>query len=287
MEKLSIGPSGNSQIFYDAGYKKSVQAPEWLKSVGLSGYEYSFGRGFTMGKETALELGYQAKKNNIAVSVHAPYYINFANPDDQMIQKSIGYITKSLEYLQWMDGEKIVVHTASCGKQSREDALKRVKQNLKLCLQVVKDNFDMSNKYICLETMGKYQQIGTYQEIIDLCSMDDLLMPTFDFGHINCVLQGGLVGENDFQKVFDLCNQCLGQYRTQNCHIHFSKIEYGKSGEIKHLDFSDTVFGPQFLPLAKCIKKNNYTPSIICESSQKMMEDALEMKKIFESIDIK
>lgn len=284
MEKLTIGPSGNSQIFYDSGFKKSIQAPLWLKSVGLGGYEYSFGRGFTMSKETALELGNQAKQNNITISVHAPYYINFANPDDEMIKKSIGYITKSLEYLQWMGGEKIVVHTGSCGKQPRCEAIKRINDTLKVCLQVVKDNFDMSNKFICLETMGKIQQIGTYQEIIQLCTMDKILMPTFDFGHINCILQGGLRTQDDYQQVFDLCSNTLGEYRTKNCHIHFSKIEYGLKGEIRHLDFSDNVYGPEFLPLAKCIKQNNYTPSIICESSEKMMEDALQMQKIWDNI---
>lgn len=286
MEKLTIGPSGNSQIFYDAGYKKSIQAPIWLQSVGLDGYEYSFGRGFTMGKQTALELGNQAKECGVTVSVHAPYFINFANPSDEMIQKSIAYVTKSLEYLLWMGGEKIVVHTGSVGKQTREEAILRTKETLKRCLCVVKDNFDMTGKYICLETMGKTQQIGTYAEIIDLCTMDDILMPTFDFGHINCIMQGKLLLENDYQNIFDLCKQKLGLFRTKNCHIHFSKIEYGTKGEIRHLDFSDTIYGPEFLPLAKCIKRNGFTPSIICESSQKMMEDALTMKKIYDSIQI-
>src|SRR5690554_5159144 len=106
-DKIRFGPSGNSQIFYDAGNKKSLEAPAWLKSVGLSAYEYSFGRGFTMGMDTARELGQRAKENDILVSVHAPYYINFANSSEEQAEKSYNYVLKGLEYLQAMNGRKI------------------------------------------------------------------------------------------------------------------------------------------------------------------------------------
>lgn len=284
MDRLTIGPSGNSQIFYDNGYKKSYEAPAFLKSVGLNGYEYSFGRGFTMGHDMAKKIGEEAVKNNILVSVHAPYYINFANPSDEMIEKSVNYVKKSIEYLQLMQGEKVVVHTASVGKTTRQEAIERVKQTLAKCLQEVKSTFDMKNKYICLETMGKYQQIGTYQEIIDLCTMDDILIPTFDFGHINCVMQGRLKTQQDYENIFNYCFEKLGKHRTKNCHIHFSKIEYSTKGEVKHLDLSDTVYGPEFGPLALAIKNLKLTPSIICESKNMMMEDAITMKNIYESI---
>ena len=284
MNKLTIGPAGNSEIFYQNGYKRTLQAPQFLKSIGLTGYEYSFGRGFTLGEDLAKQIGEEAKKNDITLSVHAPYYINFANPDDQMIQKSIGYVQKSLEYLDLLNAEKVVVHTASVGKMEREQALNRVKTTLQQCLNQVKQNCNTKNKYICLETMGKYMQIGTYEEIIDLCTMDDVLIPTFDFGHINCIMQGGLKTEQDYQKIFELCFEKLGEFKTKNCHIHFSKIEYSSKGEIKHLDLSDTQYGPEFEPLARVIKKLNLTPTIICESKNKMMEDALVLKQIYESI---
>lgn len=284
MNKLCIGPSGNSQIFYDAGFKKSTDAPKFLKKLGLNAYEYSFGRGFTMGEEKAIKLGEQGVLNKVKISLHAPYYINFANPSDEMIQKSINYVKKSVEYLQYFQGEKIVVHTASTGKMTRQQALDRINVTLKECLKQVKQDFDMTSKYICLETMGKYQQIGTYEEIINLCTMDEIFIPAFDFGHINCVMQGGLKTQEDYEKIFNYSFEKLGEFKTKNCHIHFSKIEYGAKGEIKHLDFSDNIYGPEFEPLAKAIKKLNLTPSIICESKNKMMEDALTIKQIYDSV---
>lgn len=280
---VKFGPSGNSQIFFDEGHKTSLEAPKWLKSIGLNAYEHSFGRGYTMSEATAISLGEEAKLNGITLSIHAPYYINLANPDEVMKEKSFNHIFKGLEMLKLMQGTRLVFHIASQGKLSREDACKLASNRLKELISRI-DFEKYSNIYLCPETMGKTLQIGTYQEIIDMCAIDKHLMPTFDFGHINALTQGGLRSEEDYLKIFKYCQDKLGIERTKNCHIHFSKIEYGDKGEIKHLDFTDTIYGPDFEPLAKVIKKLGLTPTIICESKRYMAEDAIKMKKIYENL---
>lgn len=287
MDKVRIGPSGNSEIFYKNGYKRSIDAPKFLNSIGLSAYEYSFGRGFTMGIDMAKELGQKGKEHNISISIHAPYYINFANPSDEMIEKSIAYVVKSLQYANYMNANKVVVHTGSVGKQTRGEALERVRVTLKLCLDEVYKNFDMTNKFICLETMGKYQQIGTYQEIVALCKLDKCLIPTYDFGHINCILQGNLKTKQDYRTIFDYSIEKLGIQKIQNCHIHFSKIEYSAKGEIRHLTLDNKDFGPEFEPLVETVIDLDLKPSIICESSGMMMEDAVKMNNIYNSFKTK
>lgn len=280
-KKIRFGPSGNSQIFYDEGNKKSTQAPAWLKQKGLSAYEYSFGRGYTMSEETAREIGQEALNNDILVSVHAPYYINFANESDEMVEKSYGYVLRGLQYVEWFSGQKIVVHLASQGKLDRQTALQLTKERVKNLITLVKQKFDMTNKYICPETMGKYQQIGNEYEIVDLCTIDDCLVPTFDFGHLNCLKQGGLNGVEDYKKIFDYAIEKLGYDRVKNCHIHFSKIEFGQKGEIRHLNFDDVRFGPHFEQLAQVLREYKLTPSVICESESHMAEDAMTMSKIY------
>jgi len=282
--KVRFGPAGNSKIFYDAGYKQSVDAPIWCNKNGLSAYEYSFGRGFTMSFETAKILGQNAKDNDVMLSLHAPYYINFANESDEMAQKSIAYVTKGLNYIKAMGGRDYVVHLASCGKLDRNKALYLTDKRLDLCLEeVYKEKLNEAG-FICPETMGKYIQIGTYKEIIDFCKKDKILVPTFDFGHINCVMQGGLKTAEDFKRIFDYCFEVLGEEKTKNCHIHFSKIEYSDKGEIKHLTLDDDVYGPNFEPLAQVINDYKLTPVIISESKETMMEDAIKLKEIYSSI---
>lgn len=277
---IKFGPAGNCKTFYAAGYKKSVEAPKWLQEIGLTAYEYSFGRGITLGDETAVELGEQARKYGIQVSIHAPYYINFANPDPDKIENSIMYVVNSLEKLKLIGGKRLVVHPASCGKLEREEALRLAHNNL-LLLKERLEILGFSDYLICLETMGKPAQIGTYKEIVDMCKLSPNFIPTIDFGHINALTQGSLKTEEDYRKIISYIFKELGEEKAKKIHIHFSKIEYGSKGEIRHLTLEDEVYGPDFAPLAKVLKEFDVSPVVICESSEVMAKDALLLKEIY------
>ncbi len=282
---IRFGPSGNSQIFYEEGNKSSLQAPSWLKSKGLTAYEYSFGRGYNMTRDTAQKLGEEAEKNDVLISVHAPFYINFANPLEEMAEKSFNYVLTGLNYLNWFKGEHLVVHLATQGKMQRTEALNLTKRRLISTLENLKSlNINLNNKYICPETMGKFSQIGSAEEIIEFCSLDNMLIPTFDFGHLNCLTAGKFKEKDSYKRIFDLSFEKLGEFKTKNCHIHFSKIEYSSKGEIRHLDFDDDYYGPNFEPLAQVILDYKLEPTIICESANFMAEDALKMLNIYENL---
>lgn len=281
---VKFGPSGNCDLFYEQGYKSSLEAPLWIKNRGLSAYEYSFSRGFTMSEFTAKTLGEKCKENGIEISIHAPYYINLASPDPSKVEKSFNYIINSLRYLKLLQGKRCVFHPGSCGNMDREEAFSLLKKNMKeLVKRIEKENFDFEF-LLCPETMGKSQQLGTYQEIGEICTYADYLVPTLDFGHINSLLQGKLKTEEDFEEIFNFLIDKIGFNKVEKIHIHFSKIEYGKKGEIKHLTFEDKIYGPEFEPLAKVIKKFKLNPVIISESRGTQAEDASQMKKIYESI---
>ena len=280
---VRFGPSGNDVSFYAEGYTKTLQAFNWVKNKGLDIYEYSLGNGITLKPETAKQLGIEAVKNNIEVSLHAPYFINFANPSMESRQKSIDYVLRSLDLLNLFQGKKCVIHSGSVMKQERSDALKILYAGYDALLENVYQK-GLNNFYICPETMGKYSQIGSYQEIIDLCTLDKCLIPTLDFGHINCVMQGGLKTVDDFKRIIDYSFDKLGEYKTKNLHIHFSKIEFSDKGELKHLDMSDEKYGPDFENLAKVIKEYDLSPTVICESKGKMATDALILKNIYNKI---
>lgn len=280
---LRIGPSGNSTSFYESGHKNTFEAPQWLNSIGLTAFEYSFGRGVNLSDETALKIGKQMRKYDIAVSVHAPYYINFANTDDEMIRKSIDYVIKSALKVHLMGGNRVIFHPAACGKAGRDEAFAATLKNVgKLSLALKELPFD--DYVICPETMGKFQQIGRVEEVIELCKIDEHFYPCYDFGHINSYTLGGLKNKDDYRRIIDLTFEELGEQKTKNLHIHFSKIEYGKSGEIRHLTLADTVYGPDYEPLAEIIDEYNMTPVIICESKEIMADDALLMKKCHKNV---
>lgn len=287
MSKVLFGPAGNSLSFYTAGNKSTVEAPKWLSEQGkqyfdggLELFEYSFGQGFRMTTEKAEEIGKVFKEFGIEMSIHAPYFINFANPDPLMYEKSLGYIKTGIRFMKAFGAKRMVFHAGSCGKALREDAVSLMRQRFEEFMPEIEKELD-EDMFICPETMGKTLQIGTFKEIIDLCTISEKLLPTFDFGHINALTQGSLKTVEEFQEIVDYSFEKLGEWRTKNAQVHFSKIQYGDKGEIRHLTFEDETYGPNFEPLCEVILKNDLNFHIICESSETQAEDSVAMKKIY------
>lgn len=282
--KALFGPSGNSESFYIEGHKHTLQAPKWIKERGLELYEYSFGRGYILNSEIAKKIGKAFADEGIKMSVHAPYFINFANPDELMYQKSIGYITTGIKFLKLFGAERLVFHPASVGKATRTEAFNLAKERIISLANLLEEQGALDGIYLCPETMGKQMQIGTYDEVLQICQGNSHLIPTFDFGHINALTQGGLKTSDDYINILEKSIETIGYERTEKCHIHFSKIQYGNKGEIRHLNFDDEIYGPEFEPLAEALIKLDLHPRIICESAGRMAEDAAEMKEIYEKI---
>lgn len=277
---ILFGPSGNSEGFFAAGLKSSEQSAVWVKNMGLDAFEYSFGRGVLMSEEKALSIGKAFAENNVKISVHAPYYINFSNPDPEMIDKSIGYVIKSAEMVALMGGNRIIIHPATQGKDTRENAFNRALDNFKRLTDVIYAT-NMDNLLYCPETMGKYAQLGTVEEITKICKIDKIYIPTVDFGHVNSREGGSLKTKEDFIDRLQFMIDELGYDRMKHFHVHFSKIQYGAKGEIRHLNFDDEVYGPEFEPLADALIDLKLEPVIICESAGMQDLDALYMKNYY------
>lgn len=282
---IKFGPSGNSESFYKMGYAHTVQAPEYLDKFNLDCFEYSFGRGVTVGENKAVEIGEAFSSCGKEISVHAPYFINFANPDDEAASKSYNYVLQSAKFLKLFGGERLVFHPAAQGKATREQAVNLTMDRLKILRDYVYLN-GYEDLYFCPETMGKIAQIGTLEEVVEFCKIDKIFVPAIDFGHINAREQGSLKTVYDYKSRLEYMISELGFERVKNFHVHFSKIMYGTKGELKHLTFEDTVYGPEFEPLAVALKQLKLEPYIVSESNGTQAEDASAMKQIYNSVDI-
>ena len=280
---IRFGPSGNSTRFYDEGHRSSVDAPQWIASQGLSAYEYSFGKGINIGDAKANEIGAKGREYDVAISVHAPYYINFANPSDEMAEKSYNYVLNSCKKVREFYGNRVIFHASTVGRMTRQDAVELTKKRLKILADMIVAN-GMDDCLFCPETMGRINQIGDTEEVVEFCKIADFYIPTIDFGHLNARTYGSLKTAEDYDAIVRHIINNLGIERTSKMHIHFSKIEYSKGGEVKHLTFADTVFGPEFEPLAQVLHKYNLQPVVICESNGTQADDAMEMKRIYNSI---
>ena len=153
--------------------------------------------------------------------------------------------------------------------------------NVRAFLSALDEN-GFSDIVPCIETMGKINVLGTLEEVLSVCKLDDRLLPCIDFGHLNARSLGGLKSLSVFEYIFNTLENEIGIERAKVFHSHFSKIEYSKGGEVKHLTFEDTQYGPSFDFIAKLIKERDYSPVFICESSGTQAEDALIMKDLYE-----
>lgn len=279
-----FGSAGNPQSFYDAGYTASVQMPEYLAKLGLTAYEYQCGKGVNISEKTAAELGKKALEYGISLSIHAPYYINLANGDEQKQLNNIDYVLKTLEAAKIMRASRIIIHSGSLMKMTRREALEIAKKTLRKTIEAA-DALGYGDIAICPETMGKMNQLGDLDEVIELCSLDERLIPTIDFGHLNARTLGGLKEKSDFSQIFDKLHNGLGEYRMQHFHSHFSKIEYTQGGEKRHLTFEDEIYGPEFLPVAELIYERGGSPVMICESAGTQAIDAVTMKNILQQVE--
>lgn len=275
-----FGPAGNCDDFYAAGLRSSLDAPAWVKKNGLGAYEYQCGKGVKISDEAAAKIGAAAKENGIRLSVHAPYYISLSSTDAEKRDKSILYILQTLNAAKCMGAARIVVHSGSCASITRREALSLAKDTLWRALRAA-DEEGFGNICICPETMGKINQLGTVDEVAELCSIDERLIPTVDFGHVNAMTRGGLKTYEDFERVFDTIKNRLGEERACNFHAHYSRIEYTSSGEKKHHRFDETEYEPEFEPIAEITAKRGLSPTIICESRGSQTRDAAELQQIY------
>lgn len=274
---VSFGTSGVSDKMKEEKLTYTEIA-ERIKNLGLDCFEYPFTYGTNISEEKCVEIGRIFREAGIKLSVHAPYYINLASPNEEQILKSFGYIYESMRKAKIMGADRVVFHPGSLTGQTREVAFLNVYNNTKAFVEKIKGDPLVSGVYICPETMGKHGQIGTSEEIQKLCEIDEIVIPTIDFGHINAFTGGKLNSKEEFCKILDMFT------KTKNeVHIHFSRIEYGAKGEIKHLTFDNDPnnFGPEQEIFVDALKNYGQNIRVICESSGTQVEDAKIMLDIF------
>ncbi len=278
--KAVFGPAGNSEDFFDAGNKSSLQAPLWVREHGLDCYEYQCGHGVRISEDAAKILGQNARENNIKLSIHAPYYISLSSTEKEKRERSIAYIIQTLKAAKNMGADRIVVHSGSCGSITRREALELAADTLEKAVKAAKAE-GLDDIYICPETMGKVKQLGNVSEVIKLCNISSQLLPAMDFGHINAQTLGSLKTKADYAEILDLMKKKLSPYQAHSFHVHFSRIEYTNAGEKKHHTLAETEYEPDFEPLAELLAERGLSPRIICESAGTQTTDAAEIMKIY------
>jgi deoxyribonuclease-4 len=153
--------------------------------------------------------------------------------------------------------------------------------------------------YIYPETAGKRSQIGSVDDIMELCELVDYARPCIDVAHIHGFEGGSLTSSESIIRILDRVEKRLGLDYLSLLHFHMYPIEVDRNGEKKHKAFHDRIENSQmtifesedsaatdrYYPLAEdfivAIKSKNINPVVVCEARDSQERGAVLMRSIF------
>lgn len=258
--------------------RSSINGIKRVRELGLDAMELEFVYGVKMSENLAQKIKMVAKKENVHLTAHGPYYINLNSLKRETVQASIERILKTARITKIAGGKSVTFHVATYGESKPEAVYKTVRNHLFPIVKVLKE--EGNNVWIRPETTGKKSQFGTLAEIITLSQELEQVLPTVDFAHLTARTNGESNKYEHFESVLNTLETGLGREILDNMHIHISGIEYSQKGERRHTTLANSNIN--YEELIKSWKDYKIKGIVISESPN-IEFDALLLKKIYES----
>jgi deoxyribonuclease-4 len=277
-KELFIGTAGVPESARDSSTESGIIR---IQELSLSCMEIEFVKGVRIKEERAKKIGELSKEKNVALSVHAPYWINLNSKDKEKWKRSINFIYDSARIGYFMHAYEICFHPA----YMHDDDIKTVRKRVKTALLEVLEKLYKDGIKVRLrpETMGKESQYSDLEELLELCLefKKNEVEPCLDFAHLYARTKGKINGYDEFYYLIELYEKALGKESLNRMHIHISGIEYGDKGEKRHLIFKESKF--KYKEVLKVLKEKKIKGFLICESPV-LEQDALLLLKEYRKI---
>jgi deoxyribonuclease-4 len=264
---IRIGIAG---IPHSAKGKGTEAGIERLRALGLDAMELQFGRNVYMTVEAAAASAVVAKKEDVSLSVHAPYYINLTSKSEQTREKSKDWIMKSARIASALGATVVTIHAA---REALPDVV--IASFSDIVKELKKEDVSVT---LGLETMGDEGEFGSLDEVLEVVRKVPGTGIVVDVAHLYARTDGGLKTLADFEEVFDR----VDKVRKGGYHIHFSGIEHKNSREVRHLPLGEG--GPDLDLFVRALAGRKNDATVICESPL-LETDALKLQKAFASAD--
>ena len=270
---------GTGGVPVSAQSRSTEAGIERIAELGLGCMEVEFVQGVRMSPEVAVSVGELAARKNIVLSAHGPYFVNLNAAEPQKVHMSKERILQTARIAALFGARSITFHAAFYLKNTPAETYATVKRHLEEIVNILRNE---GNKVtISPEVTGKPSQFGTLEEIFQLGSEIEGVVPCIDFSHWHA--RTGKA--NSYQEFLDILDQIegkLGRQALDNMHIHLSGIAYGKKGEIKHLMLPDSDF--RYSELLKALKERKAKGVVICESVPYLEQDALLLQQTYREL---
>ncbi len=268
-------------LFGTAGVPQSTSPHSTLAAVqeisrlGLDCLEIEFVWGVKMGSDLCQKIKEKAKELSVALSVHAPYFVNLNSAEEGKRLSSQERLLSSARMAEKCGAKSVVFHCGYYGKSNPETTYETIRKGLQDILSILKS--EKNPVVLRPETMGKKSQFGSLEEILFLCRDLDGMLPCIDFSHIHA-REGKVNSYDEFFRVLKKIEKKLGNGAIKNMHIHISGVAYSGKGEIKHLILNESDF--RYEEWIQALKDYGVEGRVICESPNQE-QDALMLKKLY------
>ena len=218
---VPVNYKGKPNMFYD-----------WLKSMNLNAYEVQCTFGFKMSDKNK-EMVLNAQNDGFYISIHGPYYINLGSVNDTVVARSIDILKQGVELAKSSNCTRIIFHPGGGHENTetgRRDAIKRIINHL----NSIASEVDMGNVKFYPEIGGKTANLGSLDEIIEICKGCEYAYPCIDIAHLRAREFGSITSKEILRAKLEHLRSCLPD-KFKAVHFHAYTINYGDKGDVKHL----------------------------------------------------
>ena len=281
--RTRFGPAGVPPLFRRLG-ARLPDVPRLLREENLDAFEYQavrWGQKPQMKQEDAENLGAQARKNDVLLSLHGSYYVNLCGKKE-VVEASKKRLVACATAANWMGAYVVVFHMGFYGRLEKSFAFRTCVNALKDIVATM-NSLGIRNVKLGPETMGKVFQVGSLDEILKICEEVEQTQLVIDWSHMHARRQGRFRKVGDFRAVAEEVERRLGTEAARTMHCHFSKIEYTAKGERRHHVLDEARYGPDFEMLAEVIAEFKMRSVMICETPL-LDVDAVKMRDIYKKV---
>jgi deoxyribonuclease-4 len=256
----------------------TVGGIQYTASIGLNALELAWVNGVRVGEVTCAAIKQAGETAGVALSVHAPYYINL-NGEEEKWPRLRKYLTDAAHFGNLAGATDIVFHPGSYFGSSPDDVLKTVLPRLEGVVAEIR----AAGNPVTLrpEAMGKVAVIGSLSDVLALAKIPGVI-PCMDFAHLHARAGDGSMNTyEEWMRVLEAYHKALGDAVIKQMHIHLSGIEYGPKGEKNHLVMEEADL--DFAALFRALRNAGAGGRLLCESPV-LEVDALKFRQLWMEI---
>jgi len=246
------------------------EAVRILLERGYDACEIDFEGGFWMDYDWAARLGEGAHDAGIVLSVHAPIAGFLGHLErDKKHRMAVGMLDHSAGVAAACGARLVVFHPGFLLGRERRDALDAVVEQL----GELRDRLAAKDRAVPfgIEIMGRVRELGTAEDVFNVCAELDWVRPVLDFAHLHAVTDGGFAETDAFTQVLALADEV--QPPNTPFHVHFSDIAFANRNETKHLPYGEGTLRAE--PFAEALAGFARPATVISESPDEASSQAI------------